>query len=307
VAFHKGDEMTITEKQLAARDSGLGSSEIAAILGRDPWRTAWDVWAVKTGRADSAPANDAMRIGTAFERVLLDLASEELGRKIVAPTSTFVRGVMRANIDGMLDRFAKGGEIVEAKTTSVTDGWGPAGSNEVPERVALQVQFQMLCAESSVAHVAKLSAAFGFSFALYRIERDEDVCAEIEARCEEWWARHVIEGKEPDAAPSPDVLARVRRDAKKVDIDATLIARERIARDELAAAEAKYEAAKSAVLHAMGDADTATDGTWTIRFHNVSRTGLDTAAIVARWPEAAEMKKATTYRRFDVRKAGGKS
>jgi hypothetical protein len=57
----------------------------------------------------------------------------------------------------------------------------------------------------------------------------------------------------------------------------------------------------------MGDADTATDGTWTVRFHNVSRTGLDTAAIVARWPEAADMKKATTYRRFDVRKAGGKS
>ena len=49
--------MTITEKQLAARDSGLGSSEIAAILGRDPWRTAWDVWAVKTGRADAAPAS----------------------------------------------------------------------------------------------------------------------------------------------------------------------------------------------------------------------------------------------------------
>jgi len=297
--------MTITEKQLAARNSGIGSSEIAAILGRDPWRTAWDVWAVKTGKADPQPENEAMRLGSALERVLLNLAGESLQKRVVAPTSTFVRGVMRANIDGMIDRFGRGGEIVEAKTTSITDGWGPSGTDEVPERVALQVQFQMLCAESPVAHIARLAGAFGFSFAMYRVERDEDTCAEIEARCEEWWDAHVVRDLPPDAAPSLDTLSRMRRVPRKIDLDSSLIARERIARKELEDAEKQYEDAKAAVLAALGDADAGTDGNWTVRFQTASRTSPDMAAIVARWPEAKDLVKTSTFRRFDVRKAGG--
>jgi putative phage-type endonuclease len=297
--------MTITEKQLAARNAGIGSSEIAAILGRDPWRSAWDVWAIKTGKAEPQPENEAMRLGSALERVLLDLAGESLQRRVVAPTSTFVRGVLRANIDGMLDRFMHGGEIVEAKTTSMTDGWGAHGTNEVPERVALQVQFQMLCAESGVAHVARLSGAFGFAFAMYRVERDDDVCEEIEATCSEWWDKHVVRDIPPEGTPSLDTLGRMRRQAKKVDIDSTVIARERIAKANLEAAEAAYDEAKAAVLLALGDADAGTDGTWSVRYQTASRTSPDMAAILAKWPEAKELTKTSTFRRFDIRKAGG--
>jgi len=297
--------MAITEKQLAARDSGLGSSEVAAILGRCQYRTPWDVWAVKTGRAEPQPTNEAMRLGTALERVLLDLASEELGKKVVAPTATFVRGALRANIDGMVEKFAKGGHIVEAKTTSVTDGWGAPGTAEVPERVMLQIHHQMICAESPRAYVARLSGAFGFSFALYTIDRNEDLCTEIEARCEEWWQRHIVEGKEPDAPASLETLARVYRRPVEVTLDSTLIAKERIAKTNLEAAEKAYDEAKAAVIKALGDADAGTDGTFGVKYISASRTSPDIAEIVRLYPAAGSITKTSTFRRFDVRKKGG--
>lgn len=296
--------MTITDKQLAARDQGIGSSEVAAILGRDPYRTSWDVWAVKTGRAEPQAENSAMRIGTRLERALLDMAQDELGQKIVAPTSTFVRGILRANVDGMLERFQRGATIVEAKTTSASEGWGTPGTADVPERVFLQAQHQMLCADSPRVYVARLLASFGFQFALYQIDRDEDVCAEIDARCREWWNAHVIGETAPAATASMETLARIRREAKKVDIDSTLINRERIARTVLDRAEAEYDAAKIAVLTAMGDGDMATDGTWTVRYTQATRTSADMAEILKRWPEAKDLNKTSTFRRFDVRKIG---
>lgn len=42
--------MPITQKQREFRRSHIGSSDIAAILGKDPYKTAYDVWLDKTGQ-----------------------------------------------------------------------------------------------------------------------------------------------------------------------------------------------------------------------------------------------------------------
>ncbi len=41
--------MPITNRQRKLRQDHIGSSDMAAILGVDPWRTAYDVWLEKTG------------------------------------------------------------------------------------------------------------------------------------------------------------------------------------------------------------------------------------------------------------------
>jgi len=40
----------LTTEQRAARMTGIGASECAAIMGFDPYRTAHQVWLEKTGR-----------------------------------------------------------------------------------------------------------------------------------------------------------------------------------------------------------------------------------------------------------------
>ena len=44
---------------LAERRSGIGGSDIAAILGLSPWKTAVDVWLDKTGQREDDTVGDA--------------------------------------------------------------------------------------------------------------------------------------------------------------------------------------------------------------------------------------------------------
>lgn len=296
--------MTITEKQLSERNKGIGSSEVCAILGRDAWRTSWDVWAQKTGRAEPTKENEAMRLGSALERVLLDLAEVELCGKIVAPSATFVRGILRANVDGMLGSFARGSEIVEAKTTSQSDGWGPSGSDMVPERVLFQVHHQMLCADSPRAHVARLTASFGFKFSLYTIERNDDLCTEIEARCNEWWEKHILNGEEPQGSGSLEVLkAIIRVTDKAVTLPQGLIAAERSAKQAVLLAEEVHHNAQAAMLTAMGQSRVGTDGVWNVKAVNVTRKSPDMSMITEKYPDTATMIKQTSFTRFDIKAA----
>ena len=135
----------ITDRQLELRNKGLGSSDIASIMGLNPYQSPRDVWLLKTGRvATLQDAGQAAHLGSMIEPAILALAAEELGDRVVAPTSTFTRGILRANIDGMVGVFKRGSPIVEAKMTSISDGWGEPHSSIVPDRVMLQVQMQML-------------------------------------------------------------------------------------------------------------------------------------------------------------------
>ena len=55
--------MNAHEEWLKARKTGIGGSDIAAILGLSPYRTPVDVWAEKTGRATAQDETLQMRFG----------------------------------------------------------------------------------------------------------------------------------------------------------------------------------------------------------------------------------------------------
>ncbi|GIV52679.1 MAG: hypothetical protein KatS3mg038_3200 [Candidatus Kapaibacterium sp.] len=63
------------------RRSFLGASDAPAVLGLSPWRSAWEVWAEKTGRIDSWSGNAATSAGQLLEPAVLAWASEELRRR----------------------------------------------------------------------------------------------------------------------------------------------------------------------------------------------------------------------------------
>ena len=43
------------------RRGGIGSSDIAAIIGLSPWATPYSVWAEKTGRLDNHDNDDTVK------------------------------------------------------------------------------------------------------------------------------------------------------------------------------------------------------------------------------------------------------
>lgn len=293
----------ITKKQEKARAAGIGSSEIAAICGIDPWRTAYDVWALKTGRVEGGDENEAMRLGTALEPTILKLAGDELGKKVVRPSSHFVGAepFMRANIDGMLEVAKRGAPIVEAKSTGVTDGWGSPGTSEVPERVMLQVTWQMLCSSSDLAYVACLSAKYGLAFSLYRVEFDEHLAEELVSKAVSFWDC-VERDTPPKSFPSADIAKAMRRTDAEVPIPEALFKAEREAKRVLSAAEDRYEAAKGTLLAALGDARRGVSGPYSINMTQVTSERFDSRAFREAHPDlVTQFTAPSTFMRVDIR------
>ena len=75
----------------------------------------------------------------------------------------------------------------------------------------------MLCADSKVAHVAVLKAAFRLELDLYVVPFNAELGEILTDRLVGWWRRHVEQGEPlpPGPPPSMETLRRVRGVAGK--------------------------------------------------------------------------------------------
>ena len=55
---------------LDVRKTGIGGSDVAAVLGISPWKSPLDVFLDKTGKSAPEPENDAMYWGTRLETLV---------------------------------------------------------------------------------------------------------------------------------------------------------------------------------------------------------------------------------------------
>jgi len=73
------------EDWLEERSRGIGGSDAGAILGLNAYKSAWQLWAEKTGRIeDTFTGNLATRIGQALERPIAELYAQELAAEGLA-------------------------------------------------------------------------------------------------------------------------------------------------------------------------------------------------------------------------------
>jgi len=294
----------ITMKQREDRAKGIGSSDAPVILGVDPFRTPYDLWLQKTGRVPPTEENDAMRLGSVLEPVLLQLAGERLAKRVVRPSSVFVGCFphFRANIDGMVGEAKRGADIVEVKTTSSTDGWGAEGTDEVPDRVRVQVTYQMACASSDLAHVACLSGAFGLAFRLYRVEWDAQLGEYVMDKVNTWWRKHIIDDEPPAQSGSIDILKQRTREQRTVELPQSLFDAELRARAALELAEKQHASAKAALVTALGDAARGVSGPHTVSITEVTTDRFDRKAFEAENAELASRYIVPSgYKRIDIR------
>jgi putative phage-type endonuclease len=277
----------------------LGSSDAAAVVGRDPWRTPADVWLEKTGRlADEGMPSPAMEAGTFLEAGILDWAAGALGVPITRRQVRLVHPVypeLAATLDGVADD----GTIIEAKTAGLVgtgtglEEWGDAHTDAVPTHVLLQAHHQFFVAGAQadwaaggprVCCVPALLARRGL--VLFQIERsDALVTALVEAE-RRFWQDYVLQDvAPPDSLPSLEVLKRIGREpAATVAIPPETVLAWRGARLQLEEATRAEETTRRVLLTALGTAEAGTCalGTLTYRAHEKKSYHV----------------KATTYRRL---------
>lgn len=124
----------------AARQQGIGGSEIGTICGLNPWESAFALWAKRTGQIpDPELTGWSIRFGNAFEEPILGLWAQDNPEWDVYRTGTYidVDRFLTANPDGLAQHRDTGEWIVlEVKTSR--GSW-----REVPPHYAAQVQHYM--------------------------------------------------------------------------------------------------------------------------------------------------------------------
>ena len=241
---------------METRTHFIGASDVPAILGLSPWRTAYEVWLEKTGRLEDKAESAAMSAGKKLEAAVLDWAEEQLGPLKRDVTAAIPTTPILCHPDAM----TQGGQPVEAKTSGITGRlygeWGEPGTDEIPDYYVIQCLVQLEACKAEVCHVPALLGGRGF--VLYRVPASSSLQQHIVEHCCQWWNKHV-EGDTPpplERLPELEVLKRVRRVPEKVIRfeDAQVVERWLEAKERLRAATVEAEEAQAAVLYALGDA-----------------------------------------------------
>jgi putative phage-type endonuclease len=196
---------------LQARQKYIGGSDVAAILGISPWKTATDLWLDKikppverTGEANAA----AKRRGSRLEPYILDMIRDEHGLEIVARNERYVDEdvpYFAAEIDA-----ETADENVEIKTVHPFKAkeWGELDTDQLPLHYVAQVQWGLGIRRRERCRVFAL---IGDDLRPYVIERDDETIAAMRARAAEFWARYVV----TQIAPPLDFGDRKTLDALK--------------------------------------------------------------------------------------------
>jgi putative phage-type endonuclease len=179
------DKSNMTEADWQAyreKQKGIGGSDVATILGLNPYKTAFTLWLEKTGQIEppNLSGNQAIEWGNILEPVIREKFAKETGFEVFENHWVMQHELfdfMVANIDGeVIDPQFKGERgVLEIKTAGerMKDQWndGP------PHHYMLQIQHYLAVLDYSYAYVAVLIS--GQTFKFFLIERDDYVIHQI--------------------------------------------------------------------------------------------------------------------------------
>jgi putative phage-type endonuclease len=215
------------------RAQGIGGSDVAAILGLSPWRSAWDVWAEKTGDPSFTPQEEsaAMRFGNLMEKVLADVYEQDHpGRKIRQMGGAHgdpiwhSNGINYAHIDGTISGDEEG--VWEGKTARNDRDWRVSIDEiAVPEYYKAQAHSYLAVTGEPWCDVTVFFRDTA-TFAHCRIESDPAMEAGIIAASEGFWHDHVVPRIPPEIDGSL-VQVSGQHDRRPADVPQRLCARRR--------------------------------------------------------------------------------
>jgi putative phage-type endonuclease len=292
------------EDWLAVRKQGIGSSDAAAAVGLNPYKSQLELWLEKTGRDGNLPRTDPQDEespaywGNLLEPIVAAHYTKRTGHRVRRINAVLQhpdpdKAWMLANIDREVIGTGEV-QILECKTAGINGArlW----KEGVPEYVQLQVQHQLAVTGKAAADVAVLLG--GQHLEIHRIERDEALIDRLVQLERQFW--DYVESDTPppaDGSESAELALRClypEDQGQTVDFtqDRTLSAAfadllsVRQTLDGFTKLEAQF---KQTIQQAMGEASKALFETGSVTWKKAKDSiGLDVTTLLKEQPELAQ-------------------
>lgn len=179
------------------RKSGIGGSDIAAIMGLNPWKSAFALYAEKHGdvEAEDLSNNEFVYWGTVLEQVVADRFCELTGKKVrkCGTLQDESYEFMLANVDRLVVGENAGLECKTANGFKASEWDG----DSLPDSYYCQCQWYMAITGCEKWYIACLIG--GNHFVWKEIPRNDEFIADMRAQAIVFW-----NNLQADVAPEVD-------------------------------------------------------------------------------------------------------
>ena len=184
------------EEWLSLRKGFIGGSDAGAVVGLNPYKGAYALWAEKTGKIPEFEGNITTRVGSYLEDLVAQMFTEETGKKVRRKNRMLVNDLYPfACAD--VDRMVVGEDaLLEIKTTNSIPAIKKFKNGEYPEQWYCQMMHYLAVSGLKKAYLAVLIECREFK--IFELERDEGEIAALMSSEEQFW--HCVQTDTPPAA-----------------------------------------------------------------------------------------------------------
>ena len=254
------------------RPFGIGGSDIGAILGLSPYRSAAQVWAELVSGAGRR-GTDALHLR--FGRHAESFVASEYERATGLWTTPHPQTIFHrshphlfahvdrlvscsAEDDGSTPPLARACRVLECKTANAfsREDWGEAGSDRVPPSYLVQCAWYMALSELPQADLAVLIG--NNDFRIYHLPRDLELEELIIERANTFWHEHVLARTPPRPASPEDASILYPRSLADTTVAASpqileTVRRYQACQGRLKLLEQESESLKTEIMAFMGE------------------------------------------------------
>ena len=293
------------EEWLKIRKGYIGGSDAGAIIGLNPYNSAFSVWAEKTGQVPEFEGNTSTRVGTLLEDLVAKLFMEETGKQVQRLNFTVVNPAYPwacANIDREIigeDAF------LECKTTTSLGVLKKVRNGEFPDQWYAQVTHYLAVTGAKKAYLAVL--VNNRDFYVFELERNEEEIKALMDAEREFWNDYVMTKKTPPVdghSATSEAIKKIFSEEAGDSIDLSgfleVFQQRKAVNEQIKNLKEQLDGLDNRVKVAMGSMAKGTCGTFSVSWKLQTTSGLDREKIKADFPEIDFSKYASQSRVFRV-------
>lgn len=301
------------EVWLKYRKQGITGTDAGAIVGLNPYVSAFQVYQDKISDSTENIDNEAMRQGRDMENYVAERFSEETGYKVRRANAIYQNEqypFMLADFDRLIVGIHDGKKAgLESKTVSPysADKWK---NGAIPYHYQMQVQHYLAVSGFDCWYIAAL--ILGREFIIRRIDRDEALIRNLVKIEERFWNENVLARNMPDPDGSESCSKMIEKMYFKADSEKSIklygcnemLARRQELDELIKKMDKEKRAIEQKIKLEMQDATNAITDEYRVSWMSYVQNRLDSKKLKEEKPEIYDQYcKRNTGRRFLVNPA----